>query len=119
MTQIDNLKLKIPYDVDIFENDSNYNVILNQLLEDSKYITLSLLYPFEDYYNMDLPLAYNNWQLRCCVELYNLADKAGFSNYSENGLSFQKLSDGLSTQLLSQIIASVGVPKENRSGYNV
>ena len=86
--QLEKLKTKIPYDEDIFETEENYGIVLNDLLEDSKNILLETLYPFiDDFTDVLVPRAYYNWQLRCCVELYNMADKQGITNYSENSLS--------------------------------
>jgi hypothetical protein len=109
--QLEKLKVKIPYDEDIFETNENYEVVLKDLLEDSKNILLETLYPFEDSTDLAVPKRYYGWQLRCCVELYNLADKQGITNYSENSLSWTKLSDGLSNSLMNSITSHVGVLK--------
>lgn len=110
-TQLDKLKDRIPYDEDIFENKINYLQVLNDLLEDSKFIALEILFPYEDYSEYELPSKYKNWQIRACIELYNLADKAGITNYSENGISWSKLSDGLSNKLMDGLTSKVGTPK--------
>lgn len=110
-TQLIKLQARIPFDEDIFGTNESYIAALNELLEDSKSIALETLYPYKDTTDMDLPSKYNNWQIRCCLELYNLADKAGLSNYSENGISWSKLSDGLSNQLMNKLTSKVGVPK--------
>ena len=110
--QLTKLKSRIPYDVDIFGNTNNYQVALKELLEDSKNIALETLYPYEDTSEMDLPTKYNNWQIRCCLELYNLADKSGLTNYAENGITWAKLSDGLSNFLMNKLTSKVGVPKD-------
>lgn len=110
--QMESLKKRIPYDEDLFGNISNYNNILEILLEDSKNKCLSILYHFEDYSEMELPKKYYNWQLRACVEMFNLADKAGIVNYSENGINWSKLTDGLSLSLLNEITPKVNVPKK-------
>ena len=102
--QLTKLKSRIPYNVDVFGNSRNYQTAMKELLEDSKNIALETLYPFEDTSEMDLPNKYKNWQIRCCVELYQLADKTGLTNYSENGLSWAKLSDGLSNGLMNKLI---------------
>lgn len=88
----------------------DYELILESLLEDSKHIAFEILYPYEDYPS-ELDKRYYNWQLRACVELYNLADKAGITNYSENGISWSKLNDGLSISLLNALTSRVGIPK--------
>ena len=110
--QLPKLKLKIPYDKDIFENTSNWELCLIDLLEDSKFIALEVLFPYEDYEVYPLPKKYYNWQLRCCIEKYNLADKQGLSSYSENSLAWSKLTDGLSNDLMNKLTSKVGVPKK-------
>ena len=112
MTQIDKLKLRIPYDEDMFQNYASYEQVIKNLLEDSKNMCLSILYPYEDISEMNLPSRYENWQLRACVELYNLADKQGIINYAENGISWGKKSDGLSVSLMNELTSRVGVPKK-------
>ena len=107
--QYQELSKRIPYDEDIHGTQDNYSNMLNSLLEDSKQILLGKLFPFEDFSEYDVPVQYNNWQIRCCVELYNLADRQGITSYAENGLSWTKLSDGLSYSLMNQIISRAGV----------
>ena len=106
------LKNRIPFDEDLFEDTKEWEIGLENLLEDSRNILLSKLYPFEDYYEYLIPLNKYNWVLRCCVELYNLADKFGVTSYAENGLSWSKFSDGLSRSLMSEVISHVGVPRK-------
>lgn len=115
MTQEEKLKLRIPYDEDVFPSYKLYQQIINDLLEDSKNMCLSILYPYEDTSTMDLPSRYENWQLRACVELFNLADKQGIINYTENGISWGKKSDGLSVSLMNELTSRVGVPKKIES----
>lgn len=110
-TQSDKLKSRIVYIEDIFVTESNYEKVIEDLLEDSKHIALATLFPFEDYSDMSLPAKYNNWQIRCCIELYNMADKSTFVSYSENGIGFSKLTDGLSISLMSELTPKVGIPK--------
>lgn len=115
--QLPLLKDKIPYDEDIFVEEDNWELILNDLLTDSKSILLEILYPFDDDLAIEstaIPKKYYNWQLRCCVELYNLADKQGVVNYSENGLAWSKLVDGLSTSLMNKLNSHVGIPKSSK-----
>lgn len=111
--QLKKLKLRIPYDEVIFGTEEIWSNALKILLEDTKNIALSEIYPFEDYSELELPSKYLNWQLRACVELYNLGDKNGITAYSENGLSWTKNSGGLSKDLMSEITRKAGVPKKN------
>jgi len=117
--QLTKLKKKIPYDEDVFETTENYEDVLNDLLDDSKDILLETLYPFDDFTDLEVPTQYYGWQLRCCVELYNMADKQGITNYSENSLSWTKLSDGLSNSLMNKITSKVGVPKKKEEEEDV
>lgn len=115
--QLPLLQDKIPYDEDVFEEEDNWELILNDLLTDSKSILLETLYPFDDDLVIEetpIPPKYYNWQLRCCVELYNMADKQGVVNYSENGLSWSKLVDGLSNSLMNKLNSHVGIPKSSK-----
>lgn len=113
--QYEALSKRIIFNEEIHGTQDIYKAILDALLEDSKYIALSTIYPFEDYYEMELPNKLLNWQIRACIELYNMADKAMFINYSENGLSFTKLTDGLSKTLQNELISKVGTPKRKDS----
>lgn len=106
------LEKRIPYREVIFGDITNYNLIMEDLIINSRNIGLSRVYPFYDYSNKKLPTKYADWQYRCCVELYNLADKTGFHTYSENGLSWGKATDGISLQLLNEITSKAGVPSK-------
>lgn len=110
--QLEKLKVKIPYDEDIFDSTENWVIVLTDLLNDSACILLETLYPFEDFATYLIPKKYYNWQLRCCVELYNLADKQGITNYAENTISWTKLSDGLSNSLMNKLTSYVGIPRK-------
>lgn len=115
--QLARLKDKIPYDEEIFGTEESYELVLKDLLTDSKSIMLETLYPYNDELNIyatPIPPKYYNWQLRCCVELYNLADKQGFVNYSENSLSWSKLVDGLSTFLMNKLTPKIGTIKSKK-----
>lgn len=113
------LMARIPYNEDIHKNMSNYQLIIDDLIETSQFMALSLRYPYmEDYTNISVPSKYTNWQYRCCIELYKLAGKEGITSYSENGLSWSRLSDGLPKSLLEEIIPRVGIPKADKEEIN-
>ena len=114
-TQMNYLQKRIVYDEDIFIGKEIYEQVLEQLLEDSKYIALSIRYPYKDYSNMSLPTKYNNWQLRCCVELYNLIGKENIKSYSENGIQWTKDSSNISHDLYNEIEPMVGYIDENNA----
>ena len=110
--QLPELKKRIPYDEALHDSQEVYEQILTDLLNDSRFICLSLLFPYEDYAEYELPARYYNWQLRACVELYNLADKISVKDYSENGISWSRLTDGLSKSLTGELLSKVYVPDD-------
>ena len=109
--QLEKLERRIKYDEDIFGSRENYEQVLSDLLEDSMYIGLSILFPFQDFSEMSFPKKYYNWQIRCSVELYNNAGTSNIASYSENGLSWTKFKDGLSQSLINELVSKVGTPK--------
>ena len=111
--QLPELEKRIPFDEALHDSQEVYEQILTDLLNDSKFICLSLLFPFENYAEYKLPTRYYNWQLRACVELYNLADKISVKDYSENGISWSRLKDGLSVSLTDELPSKVYVPDED------
>lgn len=113
--QLEKLERRIKYDEDIFGTQANYEQVLSDLLEDSMYIGLSILFPFEDFSEMSFPKKYYNWQIRCCVELYNNTGATNIASYSENGLSWTKFKSGLSQDLLNELMPKVGTPKKSSS----
>lgn len=114
VTQLDLLKARIEYDENIFTDNATYESVLNRLLEDSKYIALSLRFPYKDYSQKELPKKYENWQLRCCEELYNQIGNTGIKSYSENGLSWARDSGYISYELRGEIEPMVGyIEKES------
>lgn len=106
--QLTLLKERIEYAANIFGNEDIYDKVLNRLLEDSKYIALSIRYPYQDFSNMEIPSKYKNWQLRCCQEIYNGIGTEGIKSYSENGLSWTRDSGYISYELRSEIESMVG-----------
>ncbi|MBO5143022.1 MAG: hypothetical protein J6C46_08585 [Clostridia bacterium] len=106
--QLELLKERIPNDINIFENVADYEKALNRLLEDSKYVALSLRYPYRDFSNTPLPTKYANWQLRCCEEIYNSIGTQGIKSYSENGLNWTRDSGYISNELRNEIEPVVG-----------
>lgn len=111
--QLPKLKERIPYDEALFENNEEYELVLTTLLDDSKTILMNKLFPFRDLSQEEyiIPINRYNWQLRCCVELINIADRMGYTGYAENDISWTKLSDGLSYSLQNEVISNVGIPK--------
>lgn len=114
-TQITLLMERIEYEENIFGNKETYKKVLNRLLEDSKYVALSLRFPYQDYSNMEVPTKYKNWQLRCCEEIYNGIGTQGIKSYAENGLSWTRDSGYISYDLRGEIEPTVGyiIPEES------
>lgn len=108
MTQFDLLKERIEFDKDVFTDNSTYTKVLNRLLEDSKYVGLSLRFPYQDYSKLELPTRYNNWQLRCCTEIYEQIGTIGLKSYAENGLSWTRDSTYISNELRGEIEPMIG-----------
>lgn len=111
-TQLELLKLRIPFDQDIFGTNGSYEQVLKNLLDDSKHIALSIRYPFDDYSSIDLPKKYNNWQLRCSVELYQGIGKENIKSYAENGIQWTRDAGNISNDLLDEIMPTIGVIKK-------
>lgn len=108
-TQLELLEQRIEYDEKIFGDEDTYESVLNRLLEDSKFVALSIRFPYQDYSNMELPSKYKNWQLRCCVEIYQGIGTEGIKSYAENGLSWTRDSGYISYELRNEIESKVGV----------
>ena len=107
-TQFEYLQERIEYDSNVFGDISTYTRVLNNLLDDSRHIALSLRFPYKDYSNINLPTKYNNWQLRCCVEIYQGIGTEGIKSYSENGLNWTRDSGYISRELREEIEPLVG-----------
>lgn len=106
--QLERLETRLPFDAKIFGDKKTYEEVLTRLLEDSKYVALSLRFPYKDYAEMELPNKYKNWQLRCSVEIYQGIGSEGIKSYSENGLSWTRDSGYISNELRSEIEPLVG-----------
>ena len=113
-SQLELLKERIEYSEAIFDDNETYESVLNRLLDDSKFIALSLRFPYQDKSNEDLPSRYSNWQLRCCEELYALIGSFNIKSYAENGLNWTRDSGYLSTHLVNEIEPIVGYIKEEQ-----
>lgn len=111
-TQLELLKVRIPFDQDVFGTNGDYDQVLKNLLDDSKHIALSIRYPFDDYTSIDLPKRYFNWQLRCSVEIYQGIGKENIKSYAENGIQWTRDAGNISNDLLDEIMPTVGVIKE-------
>lgn len=117
--QFNYLKERIEYDRNVFSNNETYEKVLKRLLEDSKYVGLSLRFPYIENWNIDLPKKYWNWQLRCCEEIYEQIGTIGLKSYSENGLSWTRDSSYISNELRNEIEPMVGYIKEDNEDEEI
>lgn len=113
--QIKLLEDRIKYDEEIFENRGIYDKVLHRLLDDSKYIALSLRFPYQDYSDYELPKKYYNWQLRCSEEIFNSIGSIGIKSYSENGLSWTRDSAYITYELRNEIEPVIGYIKKGET----
>lgn len=111
-SQLELLSERITYSENVFGSLKKYEIALKRLLDDSKYIALSIRYPYKDYADMELPKKYFNWQLRCCEQIYQAIGTMGIKSYAENGLSWTRDSSYLPYDLLNEIEPMVGYIKE-------
>lgn len=114
MSQLDELKKRIAFDVDKFESEEIYETVLNNLLNDAKFIALEAMYPFlESYEGLDLPTKLYNWQLRAAVEIYKWQGNSGIKSYSELSLSWSRANDGvIPVDMMKELPPpKAGVPK--------
>ena len=113
--EVDEVEYTYSGEIIVYET---YIKVLKRLLEDSKYVALSLRYPYQDYSNLELPKKYYNWQLRCAVEIYQGIGSEGIKSYSENGLSWTKDSGYISYELRGEIESLVGYIIQEESDEN-
>lgn len=106
--QVELLKSRIEYNEKIFGDKKTYESVLERLIEDSKYVALSLRYPYQDFSEMSLPKRYANTQLRMAVEIYQGIGTEGVKSYSENGLAWARDSGYISNELRGEIEPCVG-----------
>lgn len=92
--------------------DESCDDVFKIKLKQAKYIALETLYPFDKDID-ELPQRVNDsWQIRCAIELYNQQGTEGYSQYSENGLSWSKAGGGLiSRELMEELVPKADVPR--------
>lgn len=112
-TLLTKFKNLVPEDPIFFDSTEEYETAMEYMIDCSIEILMNTLYPFEDWSDYNIPKSKYNWVIRCAVELYNMADRAGYKSYSENGLSWSKDTDGLSKSLMSDLISHIGTPTED------
>ena len=92
-------------------NDVSLDDIFKDRIDDAKFVFLDRVYPFDKNIT-EVPSRYNNWVVRCAIELYNLSEDGDYSSYSENALAWTREEIGLSKKLLAELPPpQAGVPK--------
>ena len=107
--QLAEMRLIILKDKNSETKDELFEILLNR----AKSIALNILYPFQEFLPESLPSRYTSWQTRCAIELYNSLGTEGISNYSENQISWTKLTDGISKSLLNELQPFATVPRKD------
>ena len=105
--QLEEMRLEILND----SSDSTQDNIFKLKLKQAKYIALETLYPYDKEIN-ELPVRVaNDWQVRCAIELYNKMGEEGYTSYSENGLSYTKITGLISKELMEELLTKADVPR--------
>ena len=105
--QLKEMRLKVLDDIENTTKDEVFKINL----KDAKYIALGTLYPFDLEISTLPDRVAESWQIRCAIELYNLMNTEGYIAYSENGLSWQRASELVSKDLMSELTPKAGVPR--------
>lgn len=95
-------------------SDDSKDDLLELLIEIANDVAKRNIYPFED--DLDeivLGTKYDYWIIQASKEMYQNLGQENVKRYSENGLSIEytDLVNGLSYDLLCQLVPKVGIPK--------
>ncbi len=101
-SQVEKLKQRIKPLDDM--DTKTFDSLMEQLVEDTFYIAMNNLYPFEDEYPEKLPKKYENWQIRVCKYLWTNAKFLGIIQYSENGVTLIFNGDYIPSTLMNELI---------------
>lgn len=94
--------------------DTSKDALLELLMEIANDVAKRNIYPFED--DLDeivLGTKYDYWIIQASKEMYQNLGQENVRKYSENGISIEytDLVNGLSYDLLTQLVPKVGIPK--------
>ena len=107
MTRIEELRLLILGSKTDTSKDDIIGIMVNMATEKC----LNLLYPYhEDRTGLTVPTMYTNWVTRCAKELYQMLGVEGLISYSENQLSWTKATDGISKDLILEVLPYAYTP---------
>lgn len=95
-------------------SDASKDDLLELLMEIANDIAKRNIYPFvDDLDEIVLGTKYDYWIIQASKEMYQNLGQENVRRYSENGLSIEytDLVNGLSYDLLCQLVPKVGIPK--------
>lgn len=95
-------------------SDTSKDDLLELLMEIANDIAKRNIYPFvDDLDEIVLGTKYDYWIIQASKEMYQNLGQENVKRYSENGLSIEytDLVNGLSYDLLCQLVPKVGIPK--------
>lgn len=95
-------------------SDTSKDDLLELLMEIANDIAKRNIYPFvDDLDEIVLGTKYDYWIIQASKEMYQNLGQENVRRYSENGLSIEytDLVNGLSYDLLCQLVPKVGIPK--------
>ena len=93
--------------------DTSKDDLLTLLIEMAIDLAIRKLYPFkDDTSEIVLSHKYDYWCVLAAKEMYQNLGNESIKSYSENGLSisYKELTNGVSNDLLNQLVSKVGVP---------
>ena len=95
-------------------SDDSKDDLLELLIEIANDVAKRNIYPFvDDIDEIVLGTKYDYWIIQASKEMYQNLGQENVRKYSENGISIEytNLVNGLSYDLLTQLVPKVGIPK--------
>lgn len=95
-------------------SDDSKDDLLELLIEIANDVAKRNIYPFvDDIDEIVLGTKYDYWIIQASKEMYQNLGQENVRKYSENGISIEytDLVNGLSYDLLTQLVPKVGIPK--------
>lgn len=96
------------------QEDTSQDDLLRLFIQVAIDKAVSLRYPFDlDKTEEDLEPRFESWILRASRSIYDSQGAYNIKSFSQNGLSitYESMQDGISTNLINEIMHKVGVPK--------
>lgn len=105
---------RVKLNVGVGNEDTSLDDSLKEIIEQVIDRFYSLKYPFDfDIDDEDVPKRFNSWIVQASVSVFDSIGYANVRSYSENGvsISWQTMSDGISSSLINDLIPKAGVAK--------